>query len=57
MLLIEKGRGVRESFSGPIGPEVYALLEEGEHNIAQLELSMVLYGLAACASHLCQRRG
>ena len=46
---------VRDSFAASIGTGVYALLEEGTHKIAQLELSMVLYGLPARASH-CRRR-
>ena len=40
---------VRESFVAEIGPEVYSRFTPGDHKIAQLELAMVLYALAARA--------
>ena len=48
---------VRESFWAEIGSLLYALFLPRDFKIAQLELSMVLYGLAARASCFRGRRG
>eukprot|EP00439_Symbiodinium_sp_Y106_P072794 s2368_g13.t1 len=48
---------VRESFVAQIGPEVYSCFVPGDHKIAQLELAMVLYALAARAQSFPDRRG
>ena len=48
---------VRESFVAEIGPEVYSRFTPGDHKIAQLELAMVLYALAARAQSFRDRRG
>ena len=48
---------VRESFEAEIGPEVYSCFVPGDHKIAQLEVAMVLYALAARAQSFHDRRG
>ena len=48
---------VRESFVSIIDPAIYTCFSAGDHKIAQLELAMVLYALAARAPAFRGRRG
>ena len=47
----------RHSFVSTIDEHVYQLFQEGGHHIAQLELSMILYGLIARPSGFRNQRG
>ena len=57
LLVWRAGLPEREAFVAEVSPSVYSLFTPGDHKIAQLELSMVLYALTARASRFRGARG
>ena len=57
LLVWRSGLPSREAFVAEVSPSVYSLFTPGDHKIAQLELSMVLYALTARPSRFRGARG
>ena len=57
LLVWRSGLPSREAFVAEVSPSVYSLFTPGDHKIAQLELSMVLYALTARPSRFRGGRG
>ena len=57
LVLWRTGLPAREAVVAEVSPSVHSLFTPGDHKIAQLELSMVLYALTARASCFCGARG
>ena len=57
LLVWRSGSPAREAFVAEISPAVYSLFTPGDHKIAQLELSMILYAVTSRASRFRGARG
>ena len=57
LLVWRSGLPSREAFVAEVSPSAYSLFTPGDHKIAQLELSMVLYALTARPSRFRGARG